>query len=306
MSTETTLEDERKRLWDEQEAADNGTTLNTLSTTTQQTDTNPQAAADAAAVQETAAPNGQAAEGEKVETDPYAGLPQVVRDELAGLRVIASRLEGRLRSTEAHVGGIKSQLKQQREMASAITDRGGDAPTAAEITAAQGSSNAMSKLKQDYPEFGAVLEAALQERLGSKQEPQEHQQTQQQDAQPSGGLTQADIDVARAEAFIEARHEGWKEKTKTPAFQGWFERQPREVQMLGKSTDPHDAVRLLDLHRDSMGGQRRTNDLPTSVQAAAALHQTRGGGFQGTKGIEQMTPEEYWKHLDAMEANSRS
>jgi len=218
---------------------------------------------------------------------------QALMDKIVGLEQMLNQVTTRLRNAEGHIGGLGSQLKQQVHAAQQITTRGGEAPSATEISAAQRSPKAMEELKRDYPEFAGAMEAALDSRLAQLEQGMQAQQQQPQ------GVQQVDINKLRAEIQVDVHYPGWQETVRAPEFTGWLQRQPREVQMLAASESPQDAIRLLDLHEESF---RNVPDLQTKrLQSAAAIPSGRSGSSVRTKAIEDMTPQEYWQYLDQLD-----
>lgn len=292
MSAQETVNpaDEAKKIWDQLEAEEAGTTVlappETEKPEAEATDPAPADnhkadAADAKRGGEEAAPAGD----------------QVLLDRIAGLETLLSQVTQRLRNAEGHIGGLGSQLKQQLQTAQQVTAKGGDAPTAGEIRAAQASPEAMARLKADYPEFAEAMESALNERLGALE-----QKIAQQPA-PTSAVTPDDIAKLRAEMAVEVRHPGWQSRVQTTEFMGWLQRQPREVQMLAASESPQDAIRLLDLHEDAVksSSSQRTQRL----SSAAAIPSGRSGANVRQKAVEDMTPEEYWRYLDELDRQKR-
>lgn len=243
-----------------------------------------QAAADQTA-QQAVAP-GQAA-------DPFADLPSAVKETLAGLQAQVAQLTARQRNVEGHIGGINSKLQQQLQAASAATAQGGQAPSREQMAAAAGSAPAMARLKEDYPEFGAALDAALNERMATLPQPGAP-------AQP--GLTEADvqarIDRVRREMAVEMRHPGWLNEVQQPRFLGWMQNQANEVRMLAGSDDPGDAIRLLDLYKQTTSAQAQQQN---ALDAAAALPGRRGSQQIRQVDPSKMSKDEYWAYLDNLE-----
>jgi hypothetical protein len=207
-------------------------------------------------------------------------------DKIAGLEAMMGQMTQRLRNAEGHIGGLGSQLKQQQQLAQQVAASGGEAPSAGEIRAAQGSAKAMEALRRDYPEFGKAMQEALSEHLQSMQAQQP-------------GVSLNDIAWLRSEMSVEMRHEGWQDRVKTPEFVGWLTRQPREVQMLAASESPQDAIRLLDLHSDATNSM--TTQRKQRLSSAAAIPSGRSGSNARAKPIEDMTPQEYWRYLDELD-----
>lgn len=243
-----------------------------------------QAAADQTAQQ--AVSQGQAA-------DPFADLPSAVKDTLAGLQAQVAQLTQRQRNVEGHIGGINSKLQQQLQAAQAATAQGGQAPSREQMAAAAGSATAMARLKEDYPEFGAALDAALNERLATLPQP---------GAPVQQGLTEAEvqarIDRVRREMAVEMRHPGWLNEVQQPRFLGWMQNQANEVRMLAGSDDPSDAIRLLDLYKQSTSAQAQQQN---ALDAAAVLPGRRGSQQIRQVDPSKMTKDEYWAYLDNLE-----
>lgn len=308
--------EERQRLWNEvaAEEAGNGPAVAATSQAAEASAAAAIAAAktpdsDNSATQNTPAADatGTTALTEATGTERFASLPQEVRDYMSGLETTVNQLAARVRSNEGSIGGLKSAMQRQREAAQAVRASGSEAPTESQIQTAQaGGKRAMDKLKEQYPEFGEQLDAALQEELATLRtmQPSAEQQPQSQTQQ---ALTPEELAAARREAYIEGKgFKGWTQQIASPEFVGWFKRQPREVQMLGHSTDWDDSVRLLELHREQttrqqQGAQQQGADPLNAFSGMSALHHSKSGGYQGTKTADQMTPAEFWKHLSEQE-----
>lgn len=282
-------QDEAQKIWDQLEAEESGRAQPpsddpadppaTEPAPTEPTEPAPASQADAPAHSDEPAPTSE----------------QALMDKISGLEAMLGQVTQRLRNAEGHIGGLGSQLKQQQQVAAQVAAKGGEAPTAGEIRAAQSNPEAMSRLKADYPEFADAMESALNERLGAlEQQLKQNQQPVQQQ-----GVSPDEIQRLRSEMAVEVRHPGWQDRVQTPEFVGWLQRQPPEVQMLAASESPRDAVRLLDLHSDAMKtvSSQRTQRL----SAAAAIPSGRSGGNVRAKPVEDMSPEEYWAYLDQLD-----
>jgi hypothetical protein len=240
------------------------------------TGTAPAQQADAAGASEDAAPSAE----------------QALLDKINGLESMLGQVTTRLRNAEGHIGGLGSQLKQQQQLAAQVSAKGGDAPSAGEIRAAQSNAKAMESLKRDYPEFAEAMEAALTEQMQAMRAAMP--QTQQQP-----GVMPEEIARLRSEMAVELRHPGWQDRVQTPEFVGWLQRQPREVQMLAASESPQDAVRLLDLHTNA--ASTATSQRTQRLSAAAAIPSGRSGSSARAKAVEDMSPQEYWRYLDELD-----
>lgn len=300
MSTETTTtpQEEKARLWAQLDGADAGTTPAAATTeVTQGTaaaeTTTKTAQADEAAAHKDAATTAASTEKAAVD-DPYAGLPQIIRDEIAGLKSMTGQLATRLRNAEGHIGGLNTQLKQARETAQ---QAGKEAPTAAQVREAQGDPEKLKRLVTDYPEFGEAVKDALTEQAAALRA--ELAQTQKRPQGEQQVVTADDIARLRSEMAVETRHPGWQDRVKQPEFLGWLPSQPREVQLLASSDDPRDAIRLLDLHATARneGTQRQQRQ----ASAAAIPNTGRASSAARAKPIEQMSKTEYWDYLDQLD-----
>lgn len=282
----TNPQDEAQKIWDQLEAEEAGRAQQATDEPADppEDQTPASAAADPAPANLADAPQDSAA------AEPDGN--QALMDKIAGLESMLGQVTQRLRNAEGHIGGLGSQLKQQQQLAAQVTARGGDAPSAGEIRAAQSSAKAMESLKRDYPEFAEAMEAALSEKLQAMQAAMP-----QQAQQPT--VTPGDINLVKSQLEVEIRHPGWQDRVQTPDFQGWLQRQQPEVQMLAASASPRDAIRLLDLHSEAL--KAATSQRTQRLSAAAAIPSGRSGGNVRSKAVEDMTPQEYWAYLDQLD-----
>lgn len=285
MTTANQTEEDAKRIWEQLDAEDNGAPA-------------PAAESDEGPTSSSAAANQAAVEMPQAKEQPASqdnDDVQMYRDKIAGLETMVQQLSGRVRNAEGHIGGLSSQLKQQVQAAQAVQARGGDAPSATELRQAQADPESFKRLKEDYPEFAAALEPALDHLVKSELQKIKASLTPVEQAQVD---VVALTDGIRRELTVEVRHPGWKKDVKTPEFTGWLQRAPREVQMLAGSDDPDDAVRLLDLYKAPRQKQVTTQN--AGIQAAAALPTGRSSGVR-QKSVDDMTPQEYWAYLDSID-----
>jgi hypothetical protein len=304
--------EERQRLWDEMDQADGEKpTVKPIVDEESSAPSKPverEPTAEPAAEAAEVAGKGPASDEPKAaeeaaddaqQEDPYAGLPQVIKDELAGLKSQVESLNKRTRQAEGKLGELNGKLQQTA--ARQVRAAGGDAPSASEIREAQGDAHATKQLLEDYPEFGAAMIAALNEQLEQRLA---RQQPAPEREQAPAGVSPADLARLRAEMRIERVHEGWQETVASPAFDGWMQRQQREVQMLAESTDPADAIRLLDLYVES----RKARHTQQQAQHSAAAIPSGKPATRSARGkpVEEMTREEYWNYLDQIDKASPS
>ena len=284
----TNPQDEAKKIWDQLDAEDAGSAQ---PATNEQIDP-PAAEHDAVPATIDQAPADLSADATKANDNAQPDASQALLDKISGLEAMLGQVTNRLRNAEGHIGGLGSQLKQQQQLASQVTARGGEAPSAGEIRAAQGSVKAMESLKRDYPEFADAMQAALDEQMQTLK-------ANMPQAQQQPGVSAAEIARLKAEIAVEVRHPGWQDRVQTSEFVGWLQRQPREVQMLATSDSPRDAVRLLDLHSEALN--LATSQRTQRLSAAAAIPTGRSGSHTRSKAVEDMTPQEYWTYLDQLD-----
>lgn len=245
--------------------------------------------------------------------DPYAGLHPQIAQRLRGI----DGLEQRLRKSEGTIGHLNSSMKNVQDentrLKTALEQRattaasGGAAPTAAAVKAAGKDSEQWKALQAEFPEWAA----AVDERIGS-QAPQQapidlDELRKQIGDELAGQLTTKltaeisdKIQAATEERLVNVAHRGWKDTVKTPAFTGWMQAQPAEVQALGASAVAEDAIALLDGFKD----WQRAQPVPVDPAAVAADRKrrlqdaatiTRGNTSQAPiKSVEDMSPEEMW------------
>jgi hypothetical protein len=280
MTTETSNQEEAKKIWAQLEAEENGTA-------------EPQAPeVDEAPELDTAQAVSESQEQTQTEEDDD---PKALRQKLAGMEAIITQLSGRLRNAEGHIGGLNSQVKQQLEAAKQVKAAGADAPSTGEIRAAQDNPAAMAELERDYPEFAKALKPAIEATLASRMAAYEQRM---QPAQPTGEFaSKQEIESFKAELRVESRHPGWQETVAKPEFIGWLQSGPREYQMLAGSNEPSDAIRLLDIYNES----KKTSGRSTTRLTSAAAMPTGQRSAVRTKNVDDMTSQEYWRYLDQLD-----
>lgn len=285
---QTNPQDEAKKIWDQLDAEETGKAL-------------PEDNAEGAQVTEPtdsqqATDQTQAAPADNADAQAAStevSHEQSLMDKIAGLESMLGQVTQRLRNAEGHIGGLGSQLKQQTQLAKQVASQGGEAPSSEEIRAAQSDPEAMSKLKQDYPEFADAMQSALKQQL------EEHERRMRDQFGQKAGVSQDDIQQIRSELTVEVKHPGWQERVRTPEFVGWLQRQPREVHMLAASESPQDAIRLLDLHSEAVNSV--ASNKTQRLSSAAAIPSGRGSAQARAKPVEDMSPQEYWAYLDQVD-----
>lgn len=292
---------EREKIWAELDATDAGKPADAVDTPAVEEPAKSQAAAEPAEKPDAKADDSQVAapaQAADASTPTVTAEQQTLLDKINGLESLLTQTNGRLRNVEGRYGELKAATNAARESAAA----GAAAPSAREIQAAQASPVAMEKLKKDYPEFGAAMEAALEGSLSGVRDELKQLRQDLQKAN-SGVMTTAEAEHLRADLSVERVHAGWKETVRQPEFAGWKNRQPREVQLLAESDSPQDAIRMLDLYVESRKAAKPNSG---RLEAAAAIPGGKGAAGSRTKSLEDMSREELWAYYDQQEAQQNS
>jgi hypothetical protein len=209
-----------------------------------------------------------------------------LEEKIASLEQINSRQADRLRAVEGRIGGLMSQLSQAlaAPKGKAPLKESGDDPSAL-----------MDELVRDYPEFATPLskmlkarEAEIESTVTAKIAELANQQKAQQEA----------LEKQRRELPVDLAHPGWQGRVATPEFNSWLDRQGPDVKALAESSQPQDAIKLLDLAYPRSKPADDTKQ--RRLEAAARLPTGNAGSSIKAKPFEEMTdPAEIWAYLDA-------
>lgn len=284
--TDKSTQEEAKRIWDQLEAEDRGETV-TPEPVENSTET-------------TAAEQSEAPVVEEKKTEEVD--PAELIKKISSLEATLTQLTGRMRNAEGHIGGLHSTVKQQVETARRVQEAGAAAPSAKELSAAQGSPEAFAKLEEEYPEFAKAMKPALDAAVAAHVA--ELRKTLPQTApQQENLLSKDELEQFKAELKIEQKHEGWSETVSGEEFKVWLNSAPYEVQMLAHSRAPEHAIRLLDLFKDSKkpAPAPEPEPKPSQRHANVAALPTGTRSAVRTKNVDDMTPQEYWAYLDQQE-----
>lgn len=212
-------------------------------------------------------------------------------DKISGMEQMLTRLTEHVRSTDGRLGGLNRDLQR---LMSASKASGTDTPSAAEVSAASGSAEAMKELKENYPEFGEVLEKVVSATDKRQSELQAELQAIKASG-TSGAITAEQVEERINDAVVEFAHPGWKQIVSKPEFAGWLERQQPEVRNLATSSNPRDAIRLLDLAAGK--DAPATNDKTRRLAAAAQLPSGRSSPTPRPKPDSEKTAKELWDEI---------
>jgi hypothetical protein len=277
MTTETTTQEDAKKIWEQLDAEDSGNAPEPEVPSEQ-----PEPAQAEEKVEEVAASEDD---------------PKVLRDKIAGLEATLNQLAGRVRNTEGHIGGLNSAIKQQIETARKVQESGAQAPSASEISAAQANPEIYKNLEAEYPEFAKAMKPVMEAEIAAQVAALRKQMPQQQPAPSQDNLlSRQELEQFKAELRVESKHPGWQATAAKPEFAGWLQSQPYEVQMLANSPQPEHAIRLFDIYAES-----RKPSTPSQRNASAAALPTGTRSSVRTKNVDEMSPKEYWAFLDSQD-----
>ncbi len=159
--------------------------------------------------------------------DPWSGLPDVVKQEIEGLRSkvsVLDQIEYRLKQAESRVGGLTNELHAAKEASKQVSD----APTAKQIAESSGTQEAWDALKDDFPEWAEAtnyrLAAQRAEIVGliPNAEALLAQSSQVLDAR----VEQLSRDFN--ETIVKMKHPKWIDTINTEAFDKWWSEQDRK------------------------------------------------------------------------------
>jgi hypothetical protein len=185
--------------------------------------------------------------------DPWKNVNPVIKQQLDEIKQQNTKLESDVKAAIGRAAAVQAAFDAAKKAATAA---GTQAPTQNQISQAA-SSEKWKKLKEDFPDWAEALDERLAEQAANNKP-----QTVDQEALKKGvfdSLTPT-LQQIRAElraeasrevrelAKIDAKHEGWEDTVKNPAFNTWMESQTAEVKALASSDKSADAIRMLDLY----------------------------------------------------------
>lgn len=235
-------------------------------------------------------------------TDPYAGLPDIVRNELQ-----AAKLQGeRLRRVEGQIGGLMSENKRLQAVviAGKTVVPTTVAPSATQVAAAKVSTEKWVQLKSEFPEWADAIE----ERLGGLTPAQpnlDELRTKVRDELKVELQSGSDARLDAYKSQMESRmvgilHPGWQALVKEKDFVDWMGKQPDTVRTLASSSDAEDAIAMLNMYKATKAPAVDTaaiqNNRKTRLAEAASI--ARGNtAATPVMSTDNMSDKEYWDYL---------
>ncbi len=233
---------------------------------------------------------------EATKTDPYEGLHPEIRaklerfDQMVGL---VPDIANQLKATVGRVGKLQSEWEKSRTS--------GAQPTQTQVAAAAKDPEKWAALKKDFPEWGDAIAEFVESRTpkgtGIDQEALEQLVAQRTEA------TTATLQKKFNEDLVTVAHRTWKADVKTEEFGAWYRVQKPEVQALSSSTDPFDAISLMDrYYADKKKPVEKVQETRQKRLEAAVTTKPTPAGSTPMKSIEDMSPQELWDYEAAQRA----
>lgn len=248
---------------------------------------------------EEAAPQEQVPQEQPAEApeDPFAGLPDAVKQKLAQIDELAqanAQLLQHVRSAEGRVAAMQREFQQARQAATNVAPQ--DAPSQGQMSAAAKNPEKWEQLKQDFPEWASAMEEYVASKIGAVQ-PQSGLTPEVVEGYVQQQVAQTKEEMTRLveEARIEGKYENWRDTVKTPEFAAWYSVQSPETKSLAASTRAKDAIAMLDLYEKARVRPASEVRQQRNERLAAAVT-TRPGQTPPPKTLDDMSPEELWNY----------
>ena len=192
--------------------------------------------------------------------DPDASPPETPSGELSEepdpFKAIEEKFSGRLRKLEGHIGGLKSQLKQDAEK------------HAEELAAAQAAIPApeidisvpeLDDLKIEYDHIGTPVEKAIGRVKKEIMTEMASQENVDVEALIGEKISEVKTEIAEEMRFmpLTLKHPDWRDTIATEEFKTWMNTQPATTQELANSEHTVDAITLLDGYEGSVSSARQ-------------------------------------------------
>ena len=217
-----------------------------------------------------------------------------IQSKMEGLDAISERLT----QSEKRIGGITNKM---RDVAEATQKAKDDAPTPEQIEAAATNKAERDALAEEWPEWSKELGKVEEEIAANRAEFKKSIPDANQIQETVVGSVEEKIqemEVKLNHRFIELSHKGWTDTVKTPEFHDWMGKQPEDVQALGASVDPLDAISMLTQFEDSKGPNKVEEKIAANKDRLDRAVQTKRVGAQTkSKGWGDMTPGQQRKQL---------
>ncbi|HLA87836.1 MAG TPA: hypothetical protein VJL10_07435 [Anaerolineales bacterium] len=221
--------------------------------------------------------------------DEKVGKPDDLSGLITGqLKTFKEDIDKQIRNINGKFGGLNSQLQSIMASAKTVaTAQGGSSPTHAQVKEAVQSNTKFEALKEEFPEYAE----ALTEQIGNLKTEMSGKTSEVKSEDFK--TVQTEIESFK-DMLVETRHRKWKDTVQTSEFAEWFASQDDDTKNLAQSTNPLDAIDLLDKYADIVveksesessddgSGQKKseveTKKIAEKRRLEAALTPTRKGG----------------------------
>jgi len=244
-----------------------------------------------------APPEQTVAEEAKPEVDPYEGLHPEVQAKLKQFDQLAATLPDLvtgLKEAKGRIGALQSEWSKAKSA---------PGPSQTQITAAARDPEKWASLKEDFPEWGEGITEYVEARIGQLTGAGLSAEQIEQMVAARAGEQTAQVERLFSERLIEFKHAGWKQTVNSPEFGEWLAAQPESTKALANSTDPMDAISMLDGFAAHKAKPVAAVQQDRKQRLQQAVTTTKAGQAPVTKSFEQMSPAEQWEYL-ASQRNS--
>lgn len=252
-------------------------------------------------------PTDQGPEAEpEPEVDPLAEL----RDQVKTLSSQLGTVTSDLKSAQ---GRIAAWQREQAEAAKKAAKAVEEAPSAGQMAAAVANPESWNKLKEEFPDWATATEHFVEGKLNAvKLPPQDSGAIEALKSEVVG--LQSSVNRTLAELHVAIAHRGWQQTVKTEDFKTWYGAQPREVQALGASDAPDDAIRMLDLfeasRKTAVQERNRADALKVKREGNLANAAATPRGVKAvrtdTVDLDNMSPEQLWQYEAKLREKKRA
>ena len=236
--------------------------------------------AEEAAFQAALAGDEPATEAEETTEILPEQQPEATDPSDAIVAAVLEKLNPRIRNVEGHIGSLNGTMKQMREAAmaasAAASNKGADAPTGAQISAAMKSSEKLEALRQDFPEFAEVFDE-IRGQAPSINVDEIRQAAVSEATTQAKQIIEQEL-LAMNEDILNDQMPDWQQVAGSQEFLSWMSQQTPDIQALYTSPRARDAIKALSLYKEQTASP---TDLTASSRQqqrlASAVTPTRGG-----------------------------
>lgn len=191
--------------------------------------------------------------------DPLAALTPEARELVTQLELRNKALEHAARSDAGRVAALTRKLADVEKPRSTKTD--------------DETGNDGEAFGEDFPEVAAAVDRVVEKKL----EPL-RAQAAERDAQEAASRERTQL--AEAYSALHKAHPDFEQIRDDPKYAAWVEKQPKGVRQMAVSSDPADAIKLVDIYKAEMKVPARN---PRAALLEAAVDIPSKGGSRTAK-----------------------